>query len=144
MVDHTFKTELVRTNTFTNANFVILLFTISNNLIKGEFICHRWVGYTQGCPVAAVHCHMADLQRHGSNSNSPLSALKHVGKFQQIHIIEITFSIRAIIHMVGTSIGFTLEDVSTKPLKSWEMITLLMVQVEPDTIYLLGGGGVAQ
>ena len=68
----------------------------------------------------------------------PISSFNKGNKWQQIQGDDITAAISAAVQVAGPSIGFNEADIRARPLRTGGAMALLMEQVDPDTIRLVG------
>ena len=88
--------------------------------------------------MVSMRCRVSYLQCHGATGETPISSFKKGNKWQQIRGYNITAAIRSVFQSEGPSIVFIEADISTHSLRARGGMYLLMEQVYPDTIRVVG------
>ena len=120
------------------AKFFSLLFITQNNGVKGKFIDHGTTGHPRACAVADIRRREAYIQHHGSTSHTPLYIVFHNNKWTSLHSTDITKALWAPVSITGPQVGFTPEEFSVNSMRPGGAMTLLMVWLDTDMIWLVG------
>lgn len=118
------------------ARFASLTFTTQKNGVRGEVIGLACSGDPYLCPVKALIRRVLYLRQHSAPPTTPIARV-----FQSMSTVTsslITTYIREAVVRLGTDLGFLPSDVSARCLRAAGATALLLAQVDPDVIRLIG------
>ena len=81
---------------------------------------------------------VACLQHNSATGETTISSIRKDNQWQQIREYNITAAIKTVVRAAGTSICFTEAVIKSLSLGAGGDMALLMEQVDPDTIFLVG------
>jgi hypothetical protein len=118
------------------ARFASLTFTSQKNGVCGEVIGLACSGDPYLCPVQAIIRRVLYLQSHSAPPSTPLASVfntpdKVTATFLTVRICEAVTSL-------GPDLGFLPSEVSARCLRAAGATALLLAQVDPDVIRLIG------
>ncbi|KAL3815966.1 hypothetical protein ACHAXA_008925 [Cyclostephanos tholiformis] len=118
------------------ARFASLTFTTQKNGVRGEVIGLACSGDPFLCPVKALVRCVLYLRQHAAAPDTPIARV-----FNSVHSVTsstITSCIREAVAFLGPNLGFLPSDVSARCLRAAGATALLLAQVDPDVIRLIG------
>ncbi|KAL3823338.1 hypothetical protein ACHAXA_010473, partial [Cyclostephanos tholiformis] len=118
------------------ARFASLTFTTQKNGVRGEVIGLACSGDPFLCPVKALVRRVLYLRQHAATPDTPIARV-----FNSVHSVTsstITSCIREAVAFLGPNLGFLPSDVSARCLRAAGATALLLAQVDPDVIRLIG------
>jgi len=118
------------------ARFASLTFTNQKNGVRGEVIGLARSGDPYLCPVLSIIRRVLYLRRHSAPSNTPLARV--FGGTSTVTAAAITTCIRDAVTHLGPQLGFLPSDVSARCLRAAGATALLLANVDPDVIRLIG------
>jgi len=118
------------------ARFASLTFTNQKNGVRGEVIGLARSGDPYLCPVLSIIRRVLYLCRHSAPSNTPLARV--FGGTSTVTAAAITTCIRDAVTHLGPQLGFLPSDVSARCLRAAGATALLLANVDPDVIRLIG------
>ena len=126
-----------------NATYATLTFTTQKNGVRGEVIGLARSGDPLLCPVMALVRRILYLRRNGAPPNTPLSRLYRqpnvvLGGPKRVTPSHITTALRDATKSLGPSLGFLPSDVSARSLRAAGANALLLSNVDPNIIRLIG------
>jgi len=117
------------------ATRVTLTFTTQKNGVRGEVIGLCRSGDPTVCPVLAAARRVIYLRSHGAPPGTPLA---RVFGSSRITASDITRTIRQAVTLLGVDLGFLPSDVSARSLRAAGANALLLSNVDPNIIRLIG------
>ena len=122
------------------ARSVSLTFTTQKNGVENEVIKLGLSGDPRVCAVKAVTRRVCHLRAHNAPVSTPLARVyTGVGRgTQSVTPPLITKTLREAVSWVGTDLGFLPSDVSARSLRAAGAMALLVANVDPDIIQILG------
>jgi len=117
------------------ATRVTLTFTTQKNGVRGEVIGLCRSGNATVCPVLAAARRVIYLRSHGAPPGTPLARLFSA---RRVTASDITRTIRQAVTLLGVDLGFTPSDVSARSLRAAGANALLLSNVDPNIIRLIG------
>ena len=118
------------------ARFASLAFTTQKNGVRSEVIGLARSGDPYLCPVLSIIRRVLYLRRHSAPSNTPLARV--FGGTSTVTAAAITTCIRDAVTHLGPQLGFLPSDVSARCLRAAGATALLLANVDPDVIRLIG------
>jgi len=118
------------------AHFASLTFTNQKNGVRGEVIGLARSGDPYLCPVLSIIRRVLYLRRHSAPSSTPIARV--FGATSTVTAAAITTCIRDSVTHLGPQLGFLPSDVSARCLRVAGATALLLANVDPDVIRLIG------
>ena len=118
------------------AQFASLTFTTQKNGVRGEVIGLACSGDPVLCPVQALIRRVLYLRQHSAPVDTPIARV--FGSTSTVTSSFITTTIRDSVLSLGPALGFLPSDVSARCLRAAGATALLLAQVDPDVIRLIG------
>jgi hypothetical protein len=118
------------------ARFASLTFTTQKNGVRGEVIGLACTGDPFLCPVKALVRRILYLRQHAAAPDTPIARV--FNSMQSVTSTTITACIREAVAFLGPDLGFLPSDVSARCLRAAGATALLLAQVDPDVIRLIG------
>ncbi|KAL3823120.1 hypothetical protein ACHAXA_006450 [Cyclostephanos tholiformis] len=118
------------------ARFASLTFTTQKNGVRGEVIGLACSGDPFLCPVKALVRRVLYLRQHAAAPDTPIARV--FNSVQSVTSSTITSCIREAVAFLGPDLGFLPSDVSARCLRAAGAMALLLAQVDPDVIRLIG------
>jgi hypothetical protein len=118
------------------ARFASLTFTTQKNGVRGEVIGLACSGDPYLCPVKAIIRRILYHRQHTSPPDTPLARV--FNSSTSVTSTTITSCIREAVTYLGPDLGFLPSDVSARCLRAAGATALLLAQVDPDVIRLIG------
>lgn len=118
------------------SRFASLTFTSQKNGVRGEVIGLACSGDPFVCPVRAIARRVLYLRQHKAPPSTPLARVFH--STTRVTAEVLTNYIRDSVTQIGPSLGFLPQDVSARCLRAAGAMALLLAQVDPDVIRLVG------
>jgi hypothetical protein len=118
------------------ARFALLTFTTQKNGVRGKVIGLACSGDPFLCPVQAIVCRVLYLRLLLVPSSTPLARVFNTP--DKVTATFLTARIREAITAFGPDLGFLPTDVSARCLRAAGATALLLAQVDPDVIRLIG------
>jgi hypothetical protein len=119
------------------ARFASLTFTNQKNGVLGEVIGLAHSGDPYLCPVLSIIRRVLYLRQHSAPSNMPIARVFGT-TISTVTAAAITTCIRDSVTYLGPRLGFLLGDVSARCLQAASATALLLANVNPDVIHLIG------
>ena len=138
MGTHTNPATISSHTTCASETFFSLLFTTQKNDVKVESIRHGTTGHPRACAVAAIRRRVEPLQQHSAPINTHLAAIFNVKRRSTMRSADITSELSDTTNIIGTQLGFIMDNISARLMRSGGAMALIMVRVETDTIHLVG------
>jgi len=118
------------------ARFASLTFTTQKNGVRGEVIGLACSGDPYLCPVKAIIRRVLYLRQHAATPDTPIARV--FNSMTSVTSTAITSCIREAVAYLGPDLGFLPTDVSARCLRAAGATALLLAQVDPDIIRLIG------
>jgi len=118
------------------ARFVSLTFTTQKNGVRNEVIGLACSGDPYLCPVKSIIRRVLYLRQNAAPPNTPIARVFH--STTSVTSATITSCIRDAVAFLGPNLGFLPSDVSARCLRAAGATALLLAQVDPDVIRLVG------
>ncbi|KAL3806886.1 hypothetical protein ACHAXA_000796 [Cyclostephanos tholiformis] len=118
------------------ARFASLTFTMQKNGVRGKVIGLACSGDPFLCPIKALVRHVLYLSQHAAAPDTPITRV--FNSVQSVTSATITSCIREAVAFLGPYLGFLPSDVSARCLRAAGATALLLAQVDPDIIHLIG------
>jgi hypothetical protein len=118
------------------ATFASLTFTRQKNGVRGEVIGLACSGDPYLCPVKAIIRRVLFLRSHSAPPSTPLARVFHTP--DKVTATYLTDRIREAVTSLGPGLGFLPSEVSARCLRAAGATALLLAQVDPDVIRLIG------
>ncbi len=118
------------------ARFASLTFTSQKNGVRGEVIGLACSGDPYLCPVKAIICRMLYLRSHLAPPSTPLARVFNTP--DKVTASYLTTCICDSVAALGPDLGFLPSDLSACCLRAAGAMALLLAQVDPDLIRLIG------
>jgi hypothetical protein len=118
------------------ARFASLTFTNQKNGVRGEVIGLARSGDPYLCPVLSIIRRVLYLRQHSAPSDTPLARV--VGASSTVSAAAITTCLRDSVAYLGPQLGFLPSDISARCLRAAGATALLLANVDPDVIRLIG------
>ena len=118
------------------ARFASLTFTTQKNGVRGEVIGLACSGDPYLCPVKALTRRVLYLRQHSAPPTTPIARVFNAST--SVTSSTITSCIREAVTFIGHDLGFLPSDVSARCLRAAGATALLLAQVDPDVIRLIG------
>ena len=116
--------------------FASLTFINQKNGVQGEVIGLACSRDPYVCPVQAIICQVLYLHQHSAPLNTPLAHVFNTNT--KVTAAALTACIRNSVTYLGPELGFLPSDVSACCLREAGATALLLAQVDPDVIRLIG------
>jgi hypothetical protein len=123
-----------------SATRITLTFTTQKNGVRGEVIGLGCSGDHLVCPVKAAARRVVYLRRNNAPPGTPLARLftQAPSEITKIKASDITRTIQQAVKSIGTDLGFLPSDVSARSLRAAGANALLLADVDPNIIRLIG------
>jgi hypothetical protein len=121
---------------FCRARFASLTFTSQKNGVRGEVIGLTCSGDPYLCPVKAIIRRVLYLRSHLAPPTTPLARMFNTP--DKVTASYLTTCIRNLVAALGPDLGFLPSDVSARCLWAAGAMALLLAQVNPNVIRLIG------
>jgi len=118
------------------ARFASLTFTNQKNGVRGEVIGLARSGDPYLCPVLSIIRRVLYLRQHSAPSDTPLARV--VGAPSTVSAAATTTCLRDSVAYLGPQLGFLPSDISARCLRAAGPTALLLANVDPDVIRLIG------
>ncbi len=118
------------------ARFALLTFTTQKNGVRGEVIGLACLGDPYLCPVQAIIHRVLFLRAHSAPPTTPLAQVYNTP--DKVTAPYLTAQIRDAVTVHGPDLGFLPADVSARCQRAAGTTALLLAQVNPDVIRLIG------
>jgi hypothetical protein len=118
------------------AHFTSLTFTSQKNGVRGEVIGLACSGDPYLCPVKAIIRQVLYLRLHSAPPSTPLAHVFHTP--DKVTATYLTNRIREAVTALGPALGFLPSEVLARCLRAAGATALLLAQVDPDVIRLIG------
>lgn len=115
-----------------------LTFTTQKNGVENEVIRLGRSGDPYCCPVLAIKRRVLHLRQHHAPPYTPLSRIFTGTSSLSITPSHITSTLRKAVTYLGPDLGFLPSEVSARSLRAGGAMALLVSNVDPDIIQLLG------
>lgn len=115
-----------------------LTFTTQKNGVENEVIRQCRSGHSYLCPVLAIIRRILHLRHHGAAPHTPLARVFTTNGTESVTPSMITKTLRDAVTYIGADLGFLPSEVSARSLRAAGAMALLVADVDPDIIQLLG------
>jgi hypothetical protein len=121
-----------------SATFSSLTFDNQKNGIRGEVIGLSTSGDPVVCPVRALARRVIHLRSNNAPATTPLATAFHNTRRHHVTPAMITTALKNCVTFLGPDLGFVASDVSARCLRAAGANALLLANIDPDIIRLIG------
>lgn len=117
-----------------------LTFTTQKNGVENEVIRHFLSGDPYVCAVKAIMRRVKHLRSHNAPLSTPLGRVYTGtgGRTQSVTPARITKTLRDVVDLLGSDLGFLSSEVSARSLRAAGAMALLVAKVDTNIIQILG------